>query len=117
MNVGEKIKSLRKEKGLTQAELAVQSGLSIRTLQRIENSEVNPSAYSLKMLSRALEVDLEDLNSRKKKSFHFILVKSLMTTLISFLGKTSAKKAIGLTLMPIIASLILSFINIINNNY
>lgn len=103
MNLGERIKSLRKERGLTQAELAEQSGLSIRTMQRIENMEVNPSAYSLKMLSKALEIDLEDLNSQNKKHFHFNLSKSLMTTLISLLGNSSGKKIIGFTLMPIIA--------------
>lgn len=106
MNSGERIKSLRKEKGLTQAELAEQSGLSIRTMQRIENKEVNPSAYSLKMLSKALEVDLEDLNSHKKKPFQFHLSKSLMTTLISFLENSSARKAFGFTLLPLIALLI-----------
>lgn len=103
MNLGEKIKSLRKEKGLTQADLAEQSGLSIRTMQRIENTEVNPSAYSLKMLSKALEIDLEDLNSQNKKPFHFNLSKSIMTTLIPLLGNSSSKKIIGFTLMPIIA--------------
>ncbi len=97
---------MRKEKGLTQVELAELSGLSIRTMQRIENKEVNPSVYSLKMLSKALEVDLEDLNSHKKKPFHFNLSKFLMTTLISFFGNTSVKKAIGFTILPIIALLL-----------
>lgn len=106
MNLGERIKSLRKEKGLTQAELAEQSGLSIRTMQRIENREVNPSAYSLKMLSKALEVDLEELNSHKTKSFPFNLSKSLMNTLILCFGKFSDKKAIGFTLLSIIALLL-----------
>ncbi|WP_373522504.1 helix-turn-helix domain-containing protein [Aquiflexum sp.] len=116
MNLGERIKSLRKKKGLTQAELAEQSGLSIRTMQRIENKEVNPSAYSLKMLSKVLKVDLEDLNSHKKKPFHFNLSKSLMTTLISFLGSSSGKKAIGFTLMPIIAILLYLWLPVKSNH-
>ncbi|MCR9016771.1 helix-turn-helix domain-containing protein [Aquiflexum gelatinilyticum] len=58
MNPEEKIKSLRLAKGLTQQELSDQSGISLRTIQRIENGEVKPSLYSLKKLSEVLEVDL-----------------------------------------------------------
>jgi transcriptional regulator with XRE-family HTH domain len=103
VNHGSRIKSLRKEKGLTQAELAERSGLSIRTMQRIENSEVNPSAYSLKMLSVALEIDLEVLNSQQKNPIHFNRSKYNMTTLISILFNPIGKKGIGFTLLPILA--------------
>ena len=48
MRLGTKIKELRKKKGLTQIELSEKTGLTERTIQRIENHEVEPSKYALK---------------------------------------------------------------------
>jgi len=57
MKIGLKIKKLRIEKGMTQEELAEKTDLTARTIQRIENGEVEPRAYSLKMITSALNVD------------------------------------------------------------
>lgn len=57
MKTGSLIKELRIKKGLTQEELAGRTELSTRTIQRIENGEVDPRAYSLQMIAKALEVD------------------------------------------------------------
>lgn len=57
MKVGLKIKELRIKKGMTQEELAEKTELSARTIQRIENGEVDPRAYTLQMIAKALEVD------------------------------------------------------------
>lgn len=51
----------RKQKGLTQEELAEQSGITSRTIQRIENGQVVPQAYTLKILAQCLDVKPEDL--------------------------------------------------------
>ena len=50
-----KIKDLRKRRGLSQEELAEKSGLSLRTIQRIENGETDPRGDSLRRLAAALE--------------------------------------------------------------
>lgn len=42
---------------MTQEELADKTEVSARTIQRIENGEVDPRAYTLQMIARALEVD------------------------------------------------------------
>jgi transcriptional regulator with XRE-family HTH domain len=42
---------------LTQEELADMTEVSARTIQRIENGEVAPRAYTLQMIAKALEVD------------------------------------------------------------
>ena len=42
---------------MTQEELAEKTEVSTRTIQRIENGEVDPRAYTLQMISKALEVD------------------------------------------------------------
>ena len=57
MKIGQVIKELRIKKGLTQEDLAQETELSARTIQRIENGEVDPRAYSLQMIAKALDVD------------------------------------------------------------
>ena len=42
---------------MTQEELADKTEVSARTIQRIENGEVDPRAYTLQMIAKALEVD------------------------------------------------------------
>lgn len=60
-DLANKVKELRKRKGLSQELLAEESGLSLRTVQRIENGETDPSGESLKRLSNALNVSPDEL--------------------------------------------------------
>lgn len=57
METGKLIKELRIKKGMTQEELADKTEVSARTIQRIENGEVDPRVYTLQMIARALDVD------------------------------------------------------------
>ena len=57
METGKLIRDLRIKKGMTQEELADKTEVSSRTIQRIENGEVDPRAYTLQMIAKALEVD------------------------------------------------------------
>jgi transcriptional regulator with XRE-family HTH domain len=61
MKTGELIKQLRLKKGITQEELASRTDISVRTIQRIENGEVDPRAYTLQSIASALEVEFEVL--------------------------------------------------------
>jgi transcriptional regulator with XRE-family HTH domain len=61
MNIGEHIKEIRISKGFTQSELSEKSGIAVRTIQRIENSEVTPSIYSLNAIGAALGVKLNEV--------------------------------------------------------
>ncbi len=58
MEIGKLIKELRIKKGLTQEDLADMTEVSSRTIQRIEKGEVDPRAYTLQMIAKALEVDI-----------------------------------------------------------
>lgn len=60
MKIGKHVKEIRISKGFTQTELAEKSGIAVRTIQRIENSEVNPSIYSLNAIGAALDVKLNE---------------------------------------------------------
>ncbi len=61
--IGQKIKELRLLKGYTQEDLADKTKLSVRTIQRIENGEVDPRTYTLNLLAEALDVALEEFTS------------------------------------------------------
>ena len=56
-DLGLKVVELRQQKGLTQEQLAELCEVSARTIQRIESGEVDPRAYTLQCLSKALEFD------------------------------------------------------------
>tara|TARA_R110002167_G_scaffold80362_2_gene220929 strand:+ start:814 stop:1401 length:588 start_codon:yes stop_codon:yes gene_type:complete len=51
-----KLKEFRNAKGMTQQELATNSNISIRTIQRIEKGLSKGSSYSLKELAKILEI-------------------------------------------------------------
>lgn len=61
LNVSQRVKALRNQKGMTQEALAENSGLSLRTIQRIENNETQPRGDSLKRLAIALKTTPDDL--------------------------------------------------------
>ncbi|MBB6107668.1 Helix-turn-helix [Mucilaginibacter lappiensis] len=60
-NFGDKLKSIRVEKGLTKIELAHLSGISNVQINRYEKNTAKPSDLIIKKLSRALEMPFEDL--------------------------------------------------------
>ena len=72
------IKKIREEKHLTQEELAEQSGLSIRTIQRIEAGQ-KPKGHTAKILAKTLDLDLSSLNKteKPKESVNYSLVKRI----------------------------------------
>jgi transcriptional regulator with XRE-family HTH domain len=68
------IKELRIAKGMTQQQLADESGITLRTIQRIENGDVKPSLHSLNSLSKILNADLSELpqkSASKPYEFNF----------------------------------------------
>ncbi|MGY6649462.1 helix-turn-helix domain-containing protein [Wenyingzhuangia sp. IMCC45574] len=60
-NLAQRVKDLRNRKGFSQEILAEEAGLSLRTIQRIESNETNPTGETLKRLSNALEITPDDL--------------------------------------------------------
>jgi transcriptional regulator with XRE-family HTH domain len=58
MIVGGRLRKLRQEKGLSQAEVEERSGLLRCYISRVENGHTVPSVGTLEKLARALEVPL-----------------------------------------------------------
>jgi transcriptional regulator with XRE-family HTH domain len=72
MEFGERLKVLRTSLNYSQKELSEQTGLTLRTIQRIENNEVNPSLHSLKVIGEALKTDLSEfVNKSDTKPYEF----------------------------------------------
>ena len=61
LNLAERVKELRNRKGMSQELLAEASGLSLRTIQRIENDETVPRGDTLKRLAVALGTSPDDI--------------------------------------------------------
>ena len=76
MEFGARLKEIRTSLNCSQKELSEQTGLNLRTIQRIENNEVKPSLYSLKVIGEALNTDLSDFvktSEAKPYEFNFTL--------------------------------------------
>lgn len=79
------VRQLREEKKLTQSELAEKSGLSLRTIQRIEAGNI-PKGFTLKTLAKSLETepeklfikDEEDLNTDRAKLINLSALSGLI---------------------------------------
>ena len=59
--IGKKISEIRKQKGLTQEEVAEGAKINLRTLQRIEKDETEPRGNSLQGICVALGVPVENI--------------------------------------------------------
>ena len=70
-NIGLNIKKYRKEKGLTQTELADKLGKTLRTVQKYESGEILPSINNVYEIAEALEVFSNDIIGGDAKGFNF----------------------------------------------
>jgi transcriptional regulator with XRE-family HTH domain len=61
MKIGEKIRTMRKERGLTLLELSEKSGVALATLSRIENDRMTGTLESHMAIGGALGVSLPEL--------------------------------------------------------
>lgn len=59
--IGKQIRELRKEKAMTQLDLAVKSGMEENALQRIETGRTNPTIKTLLKITRALDIEFSEL--------------------------------------------------------
>lgn len=60
-NIGKAIKKTRNEKGLTQKELSLKSGVHESQIKKYETGKSKPTLETIKKLSKALNVGVSDL--------------------------------------------------------
>jgi DNA-binding XRE family transcriptional regulator len=61
-HVAERVRALREQKGMTQAQIAAKSGLTQSHVSRIENSEIAPSHRTIERLAGALGVEPSEID-------------------------------------------------------
>ena len=74
MHIGEKIKKLREEKGLSLAQLAEKSGFSSALLSQIENHMISPPLGTLIKIASAMEVAIGHFFEDKTEA-PFVIVR------------------------------------------
>jgi transcriptional regulator with XRE-family HTH domain len=90
MEFGERLKELRTGLNISQKELSEKTGLTLRTIQRIENNEVKPSLYSVKAISDALELASSELLNTSDTKFYEFNVNLKITDMNQFLNDLKA---------------------------
>lgn len=60
MNIGQRLKQIRVERGLSQRELATRAGLTNGTISLIETDKTSPSVASLKSLLDAIPISMAE---------------------------------------------------------
>lgn len=63
IDIGRKVRLLRRACGLTQEKLAVYSGLSVYTIRRIESGRSNPTTETLQAIAAVLDTTVVQLLS------------------------------------------------------
>jgi len=61
LNLGHRVRELRKERGWTLEQAAVQAGLARSTLSKIENGQMSPTYEALKKLADGLAISIPQL--------------------------------------------------------
>jgi transcriptional regulator with XRE-family HTH domain len=94
-----KLKFLRQLQNLTQQELSTKSGISVRTIQRIETGK-EPKGHTLRILAKALAVAESELQPREieETTIEITDKKTQETILINY----SSLKLINLSSIPFI---------------
>ena len=60
LELGNTIANLRKQKGLTQEELALRCGLNVRSIQSLESGSVTTRSATIKLLAEELDFEFND---------------------------------------------------------
>lgn len=74
--IGREVRAFRHQKGMTVAELASATGLSIGMLSKIENGNTSPSLTTLQSLSNALSIPLTALFRRFEENREAVHTKA-----------------------------------------
>ena len=95
-----KLQELRERLNLTQEELAERSGISVRTIQRIE-AGMEPKGHTLKTLAKALGIEENELLEKNDESdgINYTLLKLINISSLPFTFIPPANIALPLIIM------------------
>jgi transcriptional regulator with XRE-family HTH domain len=89
--VGEKIKTLREQKGLLLKDIADRTGFSTALISQMENHLVSPSLGTLIKLAKALDVKVGDFFGESHEDPYTIVRKDEQKTVSRFASKEGVK--------------------------
>jgi transcriptional regulator with XRE-family HTH domain len=93
--VGEKIKALREQKGLSLKDVADQTGFSTALISQMENHLISPSLGTLIKLAKALEVKVGNFFGETHEEPFAIVRKDERKTISRFASKEGVKYGYG----------------------
>src|SRR5690606_42033310 len=82
--IGTKITQLRKQKALSQEQLADSAKVNVRTIQRIENNETTPRGATLKLICDALEVTPDEIINFEKIEDNTFLIWLHLSVMLGY---------------------------------
>ena len=115
MKFGDRLKEQRTSLNYSQKELAELTGLTLRTIQRIESNEVNPSLHSIKVIGKALDTDFSKIklpSETKPYEFNLTIKINDMNQLINDLKTLIKNNWKTIALIVIIIWLVTSYTDI-----
>ncbi len=85
------LKAIREEAGYTQTDLATKTGLSLRTIQRLESSNKVPKGFTLTALAEEFDMQPSDLQAKfqvvkRSHESEITTIKIINLSILSFLG-------------------------------
>ena len=115
--IGKFISELRKEKNMTQEELANVMGVTDKSISRWENGKTMPDIAMLSTLSNNLGVSIQELlDGRKMTKEELLELKGSIEKLVLYESNQQVKKDIK-TNKYIILGNVITFIAILNNAF
>ena len=79
--LGERIKAARKAAGLSQTELANRLSKTLRTVQKYESGEIEPSIAIINAMAKELKVSPADLIGYQRPSIELNTISDVLTVL------------------------------------
>jgi transcriptional regulator with XRE-family HTH domain len=103
----------------SQKELSEKTGLTLRTIQRIENNEVKPSLHSLKLIGDALKTNLSEEVKKSETKAYEISFTIKITDMNQFINdlKTLVKNNWKIILLIVLVIFLFSNYNEIKSGF
>jgi transcriptional regulator with XRE-family HTH domain len=98
IDVGNRLRGLRTDKGLSLRLLAEMSGLNVNTLSLIENGRTSPSVSTLQQLARALDVPIAAFFEKDEMPQEVVFQKAGQRPRAAFAHGTADDLGAGMTL-------------------
>lgn len=98
--IGERIKAARKASGLSQTELAKRLEKTLRTVQKYESGEIDPSIAMINAIAKELNVSPADLIGYQRPSIELNSISDVLTVLYQLDKKAGLRFEIDVKRLP-----------------